>query len=216
MQPPVEEIPQEGGLMAGQPVPQEQAPEQGQDQGVEEIDDSLDNLEGATEEEQKQYDALIEPALGLVHGRENRDNVFNRMKKAENLGKEIGLIAESLMSMLESQIGGKKSQVLPAVRFEVVEEIVMELIEVANEAGLVGDDEKELGDLYSSGILTSSAKRGDESALAGGTDREEHKQRLQQIMADKGIQQTPGSALILDGIKAQSQQGQQGQQGQQA
>lgn len=125
---------------AGAPtVPADESP-------VAQAQDQLGGLAGgeATEQEQAQYNVIMDAAFEAIHGERTRDGTLKQLQQApkERLGQIIGELALTVYTVIEQRIEEQGRQISDSVKFEVAEDIVMEFVQVAVAAGIMGDDEQ--------------------------------------------------------------------------
>jgi hypothetical protein len=178
------------GLM--QPPQAQQQPQQPQPQAAPGQPPTGDMDEGASEQEQQQYDDLMGSAFGLIHGKEYRDKTVARLKQGKDIGKTIGEMALAIFNALEGQVVDAGSEIPDAVRMEAGEDIIMELVQVAVAAQLMPDDDATLDKVIASAMTVAIGQYADQAKNEGRVD-------------PKGLQE---SALKLNGLTKGIQQAQ--------
>ena len=144
------------------------------------IDDGDDvGSEAATPEEEAQMQALIEPAMGLIHGEGTSPKVVEALKKgAQNLADTIGYLASQMLVVLQGEIEKQGKTVDDAVMMQAGELVVMELIEVAQAIGLAPEDEAGVGKLFEDSILAGLQEHGRVTGAKQGIAPEQARQQL--------------------------------------
>tara|TARA_B110000858_G_C17797819_1_gene473483 strand:+ start:2393 stop:3076 length:684 start_codon:yes stop_codon:yes gene_type:complete len=113
----------------------------------------LQNPGQASEEEQASYDAMMNQFFGLIHSKEMKKKIGNKLKEGkENPGKTIGQLATSMFIVTEEKLEGKGVGISDAVRFEAGEDLVAELVQVAVLMGVIPDEDEPIGLAITSAI----------------------------------------------------------------
>jgi len=148
------------------------------------IDDGDDvGSEAATPEEEAQMEALIEPAMGLIHGEGTSSKVVEALKKgAQNLADTIGYLASQMLVVLQGEIEKQGKAVDDAVMMQAGELVVMELIEVAQAIGLAPEDEAGAGKLFEESILAGLQEHGRVTGAKQGVAPEQARQTLDGLL----------------------------------
>lgn len=119
---------------AAEPMPDDEMAE-GEEEG-----------EPASAQEQAQYDEIMGAFMGMIHSPKTRDQIVSRIKAGkDNPGAAIGEMALPMYESVEAQITKAQGQIEDSVRQETMQDLVMELVEVAVAAGIVPDDEERVG-----------------------------------------------------------------------
>ena len=135
-------------------------------------------MQSASPQEEAQVGALMKPVIDMLHGKGAEATLQKIKAGREDLGGTIGVIAAGMIIQIEQSVGQQKGKVEDSVKFEVGQEIVVDLVEIAAAAGLIGDDDDSKGELFKAGMLSALAAYGDMAAKAGLNDREQAKQQL--------------------------------------
>ena len=165
--------------------------------------ESEDNVGGApaTPEEQQQFNALIEPALGMIHAPEMLDQVLAQLQQGP-LGDAIGILAMKIVLSLQQMIEGKQGQVSESVLLEVGGLVVEELIEVAEAAKLLQGQDP--GQVFEQAMMVAIGEYGRHTGQAKGIDPQEARGKLQQQLASAqqggGAKQKQLAAAIQQAI----------------
>ncbi len=158
--------------------------------------------EAATPEEEAQMQALMEPILGLIHGPDTSKNVVAMLKSgAQELGDTIGGLASQMLSVLQTEIEQQSKAIDDAVLMQAGEMIVMELIEVAQAAGLVGEDEESVGQLFESAILAGLQAHGKATGSKLGISPEQARQSLEGLLSNADQEGGPEANKLTSAIR---------------
>lgn len=88
--------------------------------------------EQASPQEEKERLALANAAATLVHHKQTSDMIFKMLKRADDPATGVGKTAAWIMVRIEREAG----QISDAVRWQLAEDIIEELLELAESAGL--------------------------------------------------------------------------------
>jgi hypothetical protein len=182
-----------------QPAPQAQ-PAEAQGNWIDDGDDV--GSEAATPEEEAQMAALIEPAMGLIHGEATSPKVVEALKKgAQNLADTIGYLASQMLVVLQGEIEKQGKAVDDAVMMQAGELVVMELIEVAQAIGLAPDDEESVGKLFEDSILAGLQEHGRVTGAKQGTTPEQARQQLDGLLNSADQEGGPEANKLTSAIR---------------
>lgn len=182
-----------------QPAPQAQ-PAEAQGNWIDDGDDV--GSEAATPEEEAQMAALIEPAMGLIHGEATGPKVVEALKKgAQNLADTIGYLASQMLVVLQGEIEKQGKAVDDAVMMQAGELVVMELIEVAQAIGLAPDDEESVGKLFEDSILAGLQEHGRVTGAKQGTTPEQARQQLDGLLNSADQEGGPEANKLTSAIR---------------
>lgn len=167
------------------------------------IDDGDDvGSEAATPEEEAQMAALIEPAMGLIHGEGTSPKVVEALKKgAQNLADTIGYLASQMLVVLQGEIEKQGKAVDDAVMMQAGELVVMELIEVAQAIGLAPEDEAGVGKLFEDSILAGLQEHGRVTGAKQGVAPEQARQQLDGILNSADQEGGPEANKLTSAIR---------------
>ncbi len=167
------------------------------------IDDGDDvGSEAATPEEEAQMEALIEPAMGLIHGEGTSSKVVEALKKgAQNLADTIGYLASQMLVVLQGEIEKQGKAVDDAVMMQAGELVVMELIEVAQAIGLAPEDEEGVGKLFEDSILAGLQEHGRVTGAKQGVAPEQARQQLDGILNSADQEGGPEANKLTSAIR---------------
>lgn len=167
------------------------------------IDDGDDvGSEAATPEEEAQMEALIEPAMGLIHGEGTSSKVVEALKKgAQNLADTIGYLASQMLVVLQGEIEKQGKAVDDAVMMQAGELVVMELIEVAQAIGLAPEDEEGVGKLFEAAILAGIQENGRVTGAKQGVAPEQARQQLDGILSSADQEGGPEANKLTSAIR---------------
>ena len=173
------------GLMAPPDDGEEQmgdAPEGMMDEEAGETD-----LEEASPEEQKQFDSLLNPIYDMIHG-DGAEAIMQKLKAgAQDLGNTIGEMAAQMLISIEETVMNGGGNVMPAVKLQVILEIIEELVSIANAAGLVGDDEMEQESLTKQAATAAIGMYGANAGASGKIDKNQVAAELQKMSQMGGV-----------------------------
>lgn len=163
-------------------MPDEEAGAANQQDGW--IDDGDDvGSEAATQEEEAQMEALIEPAMGLIHGEGTSKKVVEMLKNgAQNLADTIGSLASQMLTVLQGEIEKQGKAIDDSVVMQAGELIVTELIEVAQAIGLAPEDEAGVGKLFEEAILAGLQAHGKAMGTKNGVTPDQARQQLDGLL----------------------------------
>lgn len=181
----------------------EEAPEQAPAEQESWIDDGDDvGSEAATPEEEAQMTALIEPAMGLIHGEGTSPKVVEALKKgAQNLADTIGYLASQMLVVLQGEIEKQGKTIDDAVMMQAGELVVMELIEVAQAIGLAPEDEAGVGKLFEDSILAGLQEHGRVTGAKRGVAPEQARQQLDGLLSSADQQGGPEANKLTSAIR---------------
>lgn len=167
------------------------------------IDDGDDvGSEMATPEEEAQMQALIEPAMGLIHGDGTSPKVVEALKKgAKNLADTIGYLASQMLVVLQGEIEKQGKTIDDAVMMQAGELVVMELIEVAQAIGLAPEDEAGVGKLFEDSILAGLQEHGRVTGAKRGVAPEQARQQLDGILNSADQEGGPEANKLTSAIR---------------
>jgi hypothetical protein len=156
----------------------------------------------ASEEEQKQYDSLINPLLGLIHGETTAPSVLKILKGGrENLSETIGQLSVRMVLTLQQQVEKAGSDIEDSVLFEVGGRAVEELIEFAQAAGLVPeDDEAVIGKLFEESMYVALQAYGKATGEKLGASPEQARQKLDGMLG-QADQEGPEANKLTTAIR---------------
>lgn len=157
--------------------------------------------EQASPQEEAQTEALLQPVMDLLHGKGAATTLAKLKAGKERLAETIGMIAAQMIMQIDRAVGQQGGKVEDSVKMEVGQEIVIDLVEIAAAAGLVGDDDESKGALFKESMMNAIGAYGDLAAKAGLIDRDQAKQMLGQLTQNN---QNP----IAKNVAAMLQQGQ--------
>ena len=203
------------GLMA--PTHNEQAPGEegveaqagttdGDESGAGENVEQSAGTEQASPQEEAQAEALMQPVMNLLHGKGAQATLEKLKAGKADLPGAIGMMAAQMMIAVEQAVGKGGGKVEDSVKMEVGQEIVVDLVEIAAAAGLIGDDDESKGALFKPAMMNAIGAYGDMAAKAGLIDRGAAKQMLSQL-----VQNNPDP--VAKNVASMFQQGGQPQPG---
>jgi hypothetical protein len=135
--------------------------------------------EQATPQEAAQFDALMKPVTEAIHGKGSAATLAKLKAGGQDLATTIGEMAAQMILAVTLEIKKSGGEVSDTIKFQVGQEIVIDLIEVAEAAALIPDEDDEIkGELFKNSMLNAIGSYGDEAAKAGLIDREQAKQDL--------------------------------------
>lgn len=173
--------------------------------GVTDGDES--GAEQASPQEEAQVEALIQPVTDLLHGKGAQVTLAKLKAGKADLASTIGMMAAQMMIAVEQSVGKGGGKIEDSVKMEVGQEIVIDLIEIAAAAGLVGDDDDSKGELFKSAMMNAIGAYGDMAAKAGLIDRNQAKQLLGQMVQGSPDPIAKNVAAMLQQGGAQPQNG---------
>lgn len=191
------------------------APAQGQDeqeneQGPEGMDEQGGQgeeapVEAATPQEEAQFNALMQPVTDALHGKGSQATLDRLKAGAKDLAGTIGEMAAQMIMSVEQKILKGGGKIEDAIKLQVGQEIVIDLIEIAEAAGLVDETDEAKGALFKSAMLNAIGAYGDMAAKAGLIDRGQAKQMLAQMVQgnDNPIAKNVASMLQQQGGQPQ-------------
>jgi hypothetical protein len=168
--------------------------------------------EQASPEEQAMYQKAMDAVWGLMYSKEETTN--DMLAALENAGgdpAQIGVVAGQLglplMEMLDSHMEAKGEVMPESVRLEVGQGIVEEVLEMAETAKVLPDDEDSIGIAISAAIDTMMSRYGRDMAERGMINPQAGQAMLQEMR---------GVAADRMGISEQALHGGQGMAQEQA
>lgn len=155
-----------------------QAEQGGEDGFIE----SENNVGGApaSPEEQKQFDALVEPALAMIHAPEMHERVLAELRQGE-LSDAIGKLAIKIVLQLKQMVEGKSGEVGESVLLEVGGLVAEELIELAEAAKLMQGQEP--GQIFEQAMMVAIQEYGRHTGQVKGVDPNAARQDLEQQLS---------------------------------
>lgn len=158
--------------------------------------------EKATPEEEAQMKALIEPIIGLIHGQGTSRKVVDALKNGkQNLADAMGSLASQMLSVLQDEIEKQGKQVDDAVAMQAGEMIILELIEVAQAAGLAPEDEDSVGKLFQDAILSGLQAHGKTMGAKQGVAPDQARQQLDGMLNSADQQGGPEANKLTSAIR---------------
>lgn len=153
-------------------------------------------MEDASPEEQKQFDSLLQPIYDAIHG-EGAESVMQQIKAgAENIGETIGEIAAQMLISIEQIVSKSSGKILPAVKLQVILELVEELVSIANAAGIIPDDEATMDKVMKQAATNAIGMYGAHVGSSGGIDKNQIAGTLQKMSGMGGVGGEVASATM--------------------
>lgn len=150
------------------------------------MDEQQQQAVDATPEEQAQYDDLVTRAMELMYSDQTHDMVVERMRAMKDKpALMIGTLAANLARKAVEDIRAEGGQVEDEILAYAGFEIVAELIELAQAAGIVpkSEDDEPLGKGAMYVAIRAYAEMADKAGEVTDEDRAASKQMLEQMKA---------------------------------
>jgi hypothetical protein len=156
-------------------MPAPQAPGAGQEevQGLEGGPDSyFGGGEQASPEEQAMYEKAMDAVWGLIYSKEETvndmaDAMANANGQPDQVGVIAGQLALPLMEMIDADMESKGAVMSESVRLEVGQGLIEEVLEIAETAQLMPDDEDSIGIAVAAAVDTMMSRYGRDMAERG-------------------------------------------------
>lgn len=159
-------------------------------------------VEDASPQEEAQFDALMRPITDALHGKGAEATLARLKAGAKNLADTIGEMAATMLIGAEKKILEGGGQIEDSIKFQIGQEIVIDLIEMAEAAMLVEENDEAKGALFKESLLNAIGAYGDMAAQAGFIDREQAKQMLGQMVQGNDDPTAKNVAAMLQGGQA--------------
>ena len=139
--------------------------------------------ERASPEEQRQFDSLLKPIYDLLHGNGSQQTLDRLKAGKADMANTIGEIAAQTLTIIEEKVTGGGGQIADSVKLQVVMEIVEELIEIADSAGLIQGEPEAIAE---EAMTAAIGMYGAYAGSTGKVDKSKIAQDLQGMAAGGG------------------------------
>ena len=140
--------------------------------------------EQASPQEQKMYDAIVEPMLGMVHGEKTADKIIESLKGGMSIGNLTFQIGMVIVGEIEKQGKSVPDEILQMAAEDVVED----LVEISVSIGLIPDEQEKIEQAYIQGLMEAIDLYGQKQRQAGKVTQEGGAKHINEMTALGGFE----------------------------
>jgi hypothetical protein len=189
--------------------PDEQEPDQQEPQAKDDApeygDDQPTNV---SPEEQKQYDATVVAAMSFLYSKGSTKMVVQKLsdesKPPGSLAKAVGHTAAMILLSIKRAVGKKGGQLSKDVIFAAGQEVIAEILTIAENAGLGKADDMEL---VKNSMFEAVKAYGDAELRSGELGKDERAQAQREYAQLRGDSQGASPGLVNGAAQAPQDQG---------
>lgn len=173
------------------PHPEDSQNPQFQGEGDDQIGAGLTE-QPATADEQKMYDALVEPMLGIVHGEKTAQKMVDALKSGLSIADLTYQVGMVVVGEIEKQ--GKR--VPDDILQMAAEDVVEDLVEIAVSIGIVPDDQEAIEQAYIDGLMGAIDKYGAKARQEGKITAESGAKHIDEMTALGGFSKNKTASAV--------------------